>query len=166
MAVRPVPLSKIKIAKAAGRGMINVEMIALTCREVGIPFYAALALFEMESHGRNVYGHDEGGALSGFPFPVTRDNFRVFEWLVEQGQKSNGVGPSQITWKGYFPAMEQQGLDAWDVHDNMLFGLTILWGHYRRFKTWRRAGRAYNGRDSYGIALEKKVAEWREILRG
>lgn len=165
-----------KIAKAESRGLANVDHIAVACREAGVPFYVACALFTKESGGRNVYGHDAGGALSGFPNNVTRDNFLVFRWLViEKGALSNGVGPSQITYAGslkngrrdggYFREMESQGLDPWDVHDNMLKGLMILKGHYLRSgKSWRAAGTAYNGRTEYGIDLEKRIADWKSYL--
>lgn len=170
------PVAAWRIAKAEERGLVNVDQIALACREAGVPFYVACALFEKESGGRNVYGHDVGGALSGFPLEVNRDNFAVFRWLVvEKGALSNGVGPSQITYAGslhgsrrdggYFRVMESDGLKPWDVHDNMLFGLQILRGHKDRTGTWRAAGTAYNGRESYGVDLEHRIEDWRKLLK-
>lgn len=172
------PVTDARKLKAARLGLHNVEEIASASREVGIPFFAACALFDKESKGRNIYGHDKGGALSGFPFEVNRDNYRVFRWLViDNGHVSNGVGPSQITWAGgfattarvtrtggYFEQMEHQGLKPWVVEDNMLFGLERLWAHFNRFGSWRLAGQAYNGASAYGVDLEARVAEWRKQI--
>lgn len=164
MTTAPVTPERIQIA--VDYGIENADILAVVCREVGIPFWAACALMEKESMGRNVYGHDAGGALSGFEQPVTRRNFEVFEWLVfDKGQTSNGVGPCQITWKGYFGAMRDAGLKAWDVHDNMLFGLRLLWHYYEASESWAVAGQRYNGAAAYGRDLAVKVLEWRKRLR-
>ena len=163
--MNPVTPERIEIAKAYG--LTNVETIATVCRKVGIPFFAACALFEKESGGRNVFGHDAGGALSGYPGPVNKHTYAVFRWLVfEKGQTSNGVGPSQITYKGFFENMEEDGLKPWKVEDNMYFGLSLLWGYYlfgRR--DWVYAGKRYNGAESYGIDLANKVYDWRVRLK-
>lgn len=142
--LRPVTAERIAVAKR--HGLVNVETIAATCREAGVPFYAACALFMMESGGRNLYGHDVGGTLAGYPEPVTKENFAVFAWLVfTKGQPSNGVGPSQITYKGYFTDMQTTGLNPWSVHDNMLYGLRILAANYKATGSWEKAGARYNG---------------------
>ena len=160
------PVSPARIQIAADYGMMNVDYIALACREVGVPFFVACALFEKESKGGNVWGHDVGGTLSGYEEPVTRGGYRVFRWLViEKGGLSNGVGPSQITWKGYFTDMEDKGLRPWDIHDNMVYGLTVLRDHYVRYGSWETAGRLYNGKLSYGQDLVVKIAEWKHRLR-
>lgn len=169
------PVSRRRRTLAEDHGLVNVDQIAITCREAGVPFFVACALFSKESSGRNVYGHDVGGALSGFELPVNRHNFAVFRWMVlEHGHLSNGVGPSQITYAGsvtngkrsggYFKVMEDKGLEPWDVHDNMLFGLQILKGHYDRLGTWEAAGTAYNGKASYGADLADRIADWKKLL--
>lgn len=161
---RPVTVRRIRIAE--NFGLKNVDDIATACRRVGIPFYVACALFEKESGGKNVYGHDEGGFMTGYPFPVTEGNFEVFQWHVfKQGHKSNGVGPSQITWKGYFPDMEAKGLKPWVPLDNMVYGLTTLRDHYVRWGSWEKAGRLYNGKLSYGQDLVVKIDQWQARLK-
>ncbi len=157
----PVTAERIQVAKDFG--LVNVDQIAITCREVGIPFFAACALFEKESMGRNVYGNDFGGALAGFPDMVNQSNFRVFWWLVNnKGQTSNGVGPSQITSKGLLIEMRKRELMAWDVHDNMFFGLELLWGFFQDTKSWIEAGTKYHGTgDNYGVDLKMKVDDWK-----
>lgn len=166
----PVTARRIKIAQDFGLG--NVEAAAVACRKVGLPFFVACALLEKESGGRNVYGHDAGGALSGFPGRVTRGNFEVFEWLVfDQGQTSNGVGPAQITYKGYFSDMEEQGLRPWIPHDNMLFGFRLVKGNFDRHSSWATAGAIYNGGPrpnstalAYGRDFAAKVEQWKTRL--
>jgi hypothetical protein len=103
--------------------MQNVELIAQCCNETGARFYIALAMLEETGSCRNVCGHDAGGALTGFPKPVTRDNYAVFNWFVfTKGQRSNGVGPSQLTFKGFSTDMELKGLTPHDMHDNIAYG--------------------------------------------
>lgn len=161
--MEPVTEERIQIAREFG--LVHVREAAEACREAGLPFWAACALLEKESGGRNVYGHDQGGALSGFPGEVNRGNFEVFEWLVfERGWTSNGVGPTQITFKGYFTQMKTRGLKAWLPRDNMIFGFGLLAHHYDVEGSWQEAGASYNGASAYGTDLVKKLNEWRERL--
>lgn len=165
----PVTAERIKIAS---KTLDHADTIAEVCREVGVPFYVSCALFEQESKGRNGYGHDAGGALAGFPEPVSKANFLVFRWLVfEQGHPSNGVGPAQITYKGYFLDMEKQGLKPWVVRDNMHYGLTLLLKAYlANGKKWQRAGEVYNGGPGkpseaavrYGKEFQAKIDAWKK----
>lgn len=173
--MRPVSQRRIEIAKQFG--LQNVESLALASRAAGVPFAVACALIEKESKGRNVYGHDVGGALSGFPGEVNRDNFAVFRWLViDQGYTSNGVGPCQITYAGslkggkrdggFFREMEAQRLKPYDVFDNMFFGLSKLKGYHVGSGSWETAGTRYNGASSYGKDLVVKIGQWRQRLAG
>lgn len=170
---KPVTLERIAIATKFG--IRNAAVAARACREAGLPFWAACALLQKESSGRNVYGHDDGGALSGYPFPVDESNYKVFLWLVTQhGQTSNGVGPCQITYAGplrdgkrdggYFSQMEKAHLRPWHPRDNMFFGFTLLKNHHKAEGTWKGAGTRYNGDDEYGVDLVAKCNEWRKRL--
>ena len=118
----PVTAEQIEIAES--HGMPNVELISQCCNETGARFYLALAMLEKETGScRSVYGHDAGGALTRFPKPFTRDNYEVFKWLVfTKGQRSNGVGPSQLTFKGFSTDRESKGLTPYDMHDNIAYG--------------------------------------------
>jgi hypothetical protein len=83
----------------------DVELIAQCCNETAARFYIALAMLEKEAGTcRNVYEHDVGGALSGFPKPVT--SLRMAG--LHEGHRSNGVAPSQLTFKGFFTDMESK----------------------------------------------------------
>jgi hypothetical protein len=164
-------VTKVRIATASDY-LRNADIAAVACREANLPFYVACALLEKESGGRNIYGHDAGGALSGFPGEVNKDNYAVFKWLVfERGMSSNGVGPAQITYKGYFTDMEKRGLKPYDAHDSMLYGFELLKANYDRAGTWTAAGAVYNGGPrpnytalAYGRDFAVKVAAWKKRL--
>lgn len=170
MSLAPVP--KERIAKASQMRLTDADLIASQCRAAGVPFFVACALFQKESGGRNIYGNDPGGALAGFSGEVTHDNFEVFEWLVfEKGVPSNGVGPAQITYKGYFTAMHATGLRPWEPADNMLFGLDLLAANHKATGTWEAAAARYNGgpkpnafAQSYGKDLVARANVFREAF--
>lgn len=149
-------------AAATKYGMHNVGSLAIAADKAKMPFYSACALMEKESMGKNVYGHDAGGALSGYPHDVDESNFKVFMHLINTGHKSNGVGPAQITWKGFFPDMVRKGLKAWVPVDNMYYGFTLLMGYYNTSKSWSAAGTKYNGSGQYGADFNKKVVAWKK----
>ena len=166
MTVTPQQIEAAKVA-----GLTNVETAAAASEATGLPFYILCAILEKESGGRNVYGHDQGGALSGFPGEVTQGNFEVFRWLIDNGHTSNGVGPMQLTWKPFFDQMDEKALLPWNVYDNMVFGADVFKGYYDTYRQTltereaiRQAGRKYNGSDSYGDSLVEISDEWRERL--
>lgn len=159
--------ASVRQRQVAGAYLSNVEILAVAAAKVGIPFYAACALVDMESEGKNVYGHDAGGALSGYPGEVNAENYAVFRWLViDKKGRSNGVGPCQLTWRGFFPDMESKGLKPYDVHDNMVYGLGLFWGYYKASKSWTTAGRKYNGALTYGRTMAKRVSLWHDRVGG
>jgi hypothetical protein len=152
---------KLDVAKQFG--LRNVDTLAEACQDTGVWFAPACTLLEKESMGRNGYGHDVGGALSGFPRLVTEDNFAVFEWMVfHEGMPSNGVGPTQITYKGFFTDMSLKGLAPWKVYDNISYGLGILWTLFQQYGNWREAATHYNGSPDYGDDFVLKLDAWRQ----
>jgi hypothetical protein len=166
-----VTAEQIKIAK--DHGMREVDLIARCCNETGVRFYIALAMLEKETGTcRNVYGHDAGGALSGFPGAVNKDNYAVFRWLIfTKGQTSNGVGPSQLTFKGFFTDMEGKGLKPYDIHDNISYGIKLIYSYYRDGRdrlnksvteSLRYAGTRYNGASAYGDRFLDVALKWKE----
>ncbi len=171
--VSPVTVTAQQIELADAR-LHNADAIASACNKTGARFYMACAMIQKESGGRNVYGHDSGGALSGFPKNVNQGNYQVFEWLIfTKGQTSNGVGPAQITFKGFFTQMREEGLKPWEPADNILFGVRLLNGYYRtardelQMEVWdavRYAGKKYNGSIVYGDSLVVIAKEWRELV--
>jgi hypothetical protein len=146
-------------------GLKNVWTIHRAAKATGLPFEVACALIQKESGGRNVYGHDEGGALSGYPYAVTEENFKVFRWMINNGHTSNGVGPCQITYRGFFTQMDQQGLRPWVIYDNMVFGFRLLKSYYTREGGWTEAGKRYNGALEYGVDLNSKINQWKQRFK-
>lgn len=174
MTLPPVTHERIEIATRTG--IRNASTAAMACREAGLPYYASCALLEIESWGRNIYGHDKGGVFSNDEHPIVNEkNFFQFIMRVMNGAVSNGVGPCQITYAGalkdghrdggYFRLMAAQGLRPWSIYENEVFGFGILAGHFKRTKSWVKAGRLYNGSEGYGIKLDLKVSEWKKRLK-
>lgn len=166
-------VSSDQIAKAKAQGLKNVDAAAVAADETGNKFYHLCALLEKENNGRNSYGHDDGGALNGFPKDVNQGNYEVFRWLVfTKGQTSNGVGPMQLTFKGFFTDMELRGLKPWNVDDNITYGADLWLRYYRlnrnngysRDDSILRAGRAYNPRAGYAEKLLEIMNKWLGIV--
>lgn len=160
-----------RIQIAVDHGCVNVQPMMLASAAADVPFPVACALFTKESYGgKNIWGNDENGMFSSLPedFLVTKGAFEVFEWYVVEAElrTSNGVGPGQITWKGFFPDMRAKGLRAWVPLDNMTYGLELLHDYKAKAgATWEDAGTAYNGHRSYGIDFAEKVREFRSYMQ-
>lgn len=137
----------------------NVEVAIEAARAVGLPIHIAFALLDMESEGRNFFGSDSGGMFKGET--VTQAKFEAMEKAVAAGKPSNGVGPLQITYRGFFPQARAQGLKLWEPYDNMLFGFKLIKGYLDRYPNdLVKVGRLYNGKESYGITFKRVVGEW------
>jgi hypothetical protein len=162
---------------AADTVLDNVAAAAEVADEIGITFYQLCALLEKESHGRNVYGGDVGGTFERFRDPVTECNWRGFRHeVITLGKRSNGVGPAQLTYKGFFADMEAKGLKPWVPKDNILYGAGLYWSYFVacRAEGWsmkssiRRAGTKYNtgeyGFAAYGDRLFELTVKWRELV--
>ncbi|MBF4549660.1 hypothetical protein [Pseudoclavibacter sp. VKM Ac-2888] len=156
----------------SGQGVQNAAAIVRAAKAVGLEVAIAAAIIQKESNGANIYGHDRGGVFSsiGLGKPadnrVTEQNFRDFARRVANGETSNGVGPAQITYPGYFPQAEREGFKLWLAEDNIRFGLRIFASHLRGTGDIVEAGRAYNGARQYGVDLANMVAGWRRRLEG
>lgn len=158
----------------ARRYLQNADDAWRAAQDTDTPFYIMCALLEKESMGKNIYGHDKGGVFNvPGELPVTESNFKIFyERVVVNKQTSNGVGPLQITWRGFFPQMKEQGLRAWVPYDNMFFGARLFMGYYNTARSQghseresiRRAGVRYNGAAAYGDRLLVIADKWRDRL--
>ena len=152
-------LKKIQTAKKYG--IANAGRAFLAARKVGLPYFVAVALLEKESGGRNVWGNDTGGMLAGFHRPVNEWTYKAFRHEVKRGRTSNGVGPCQITWPGFFDQMEKRGLKPWVAMDNMIFGFELLKSYHDASGSWIDAGERYNGARAYGVDLDARITRWR-----
>ncbi|MCV7627578.1 hypothetical protein M3A84_010740, partial [Micrococcus luteus] len=159
-----------------GRHLDNAAAIVAAARRADVPLAVAAALAELESGGRNVFGHDAGGVHSaprGTDVPVTRERYEELVARVAQGETSNGVGPAQITWPPYFAQAAERGLRLWEPEDNLAFGLEVLRGHLGgdlSAEGIARAGTLYNagtldaGVTAYGRRLAAATRAWAERL--
>ncbi len=157
-------VSSSQIVKASTR-LINVQALAVACDRHRLPFYLGCTILEMETAGRNIFGHDRGGALAdpdGKNIEVTEARFKKFLDLIRSGHTSNGVGPMQITFPGFFPQMEQQQLKAWVPADNIMFGVSILAKTWTATQSVRKTAKAYNGGDSYAATAVERAKTWRQ----
>lgn len=189
-------VTQAKIDIATREGLRNADALARACERLGLGYAAACTKVDMESNGDNIYGHDVGGALSTrngavtvcgktYPrmsnIPVTHQNFAVFLMMMAAGHKSNGVGPSQITYAGELPdgrtggyfrmAADDENLDLVLPEDNFYFGLKRLKEHYDNVGNWAQAATLYNagnlrnGVNSYGRMFVVLHRRWRITLR-
>ncbi|MBU8741901.1 hypothetical protein KM866_01695 [Micrococcus luteus] len=159
-----------------GRHLDHAAAIVAAARRADVPLAVAAALAELESGGRNVFGHDAGGvhgAPRGTDVPVTRERYEELVARVAQGEKSNGVGPAQITWPPYFAQAAERGLRLWEPEDNLVFGLEVLHGHLggdlsaegiARAGTLYNAGTLSDGVTAYGRRLAAATRAWAERL--
>lgn len=153
----------------------NPDALAAAAAVTGVPLWIAAAFVEKESGGANVYGHDAGGTFYG-KAPVTKENYAEFyELVVVQKKRSNGVGPMQITYRGYFPLAKSQNLRLWVPFENEVFGLRIVAGNLDGIYSYTqiaRVGTLYNvgnlsgGVTAYGRDLASKAAAWKTRLAG
>ncbi|MGO2751783.1 MAG: hypothetical protein ACTIA6_17165 [Pseudoclavibacter sp.] len=156
----------------AAHGVQNADAIVRAVVSVGLEVAIAAAIIQKESNGANIYGHDLGGLFSSAALgkppgnAVTEANFRTFTARVAAGETSNGVGPAQITWPGYFPQAAREGFKLWLPEDNIRFGLRLFASHLRGSGDIVEAGRAYNGARQYGVDLAIMVTGWRNRLAG
>jgi len=166
-----VTQAQIDAVKKAG--FENVELIADACNRTGCRFYLAVSMIEKESKGKNVWGHDAGGTFSGLADRITESSWRAFRHeVLVRGRPSNGVGPAQLTFKGFFTDMEKQGLNPADPKDNIFYGVRLIYSYYRDYRNLgasvetavKEAGTKYNGASAYGDSLWTIAQKWRSRL--
>lgn len=153
----------------AKQHLINVDAAARVANKLRLPFYLLCAVITKETGGKNIFGHDSGGAMYGAG-EVTEDKYWEFRRLIDAGARSNGVGVMQITYKGFFPIMENRGLKPWVPYDNILYGAELIKGYYESARdvglsvteSIRRTGTKYNGASAYGDSLVSVANMWRD----
>jgi hypothetical protein len=118
------------------------------------------------SGGHNVFGHDPAPAC-GWGI-VTEVKYRAYERAYAKWRVGQGVGPMQLTFRGYQIRADYAG-GCYKVGPNIEVGAAILADHFRRStgttdqRIWA-ALRAYNGSAAYADSVLKGVRYWREIL--
>jgi hypothetical protein len=166
-----VTVTQAQIDRVRQTGIINVEYIADACNKTGCRFYLAVTMIDKETKGRNIYGNDVGGVLSGFKDGVNRDNYRALRHeVLVRGRTPNGVGPAQITHPDLLREMEGRSLNPYDAAMNIFFGVERIYKFYRHARdemdlstsdAWYYAGKRYNGSAEYADDFRKRALEWK-----
>lgn len=160
-----------QVKSISDHGIYNASALVKACEHVGLPTYIGVAFAEHESGGKNVYGHDKGGAMCGAG-TVTRANYASFLSMVRAGHTSNGVGPMQITYPGYFKPNTAEVADLYDPYANFVFGFKIIHsylnGNYSDANL-DAAGQKYNSGSAHGAPAYGKLTvtlchKWRALL--
>lgn len=140
-------------------GLKNTADIVAAAAQVGLPLWIAATFIQHESGGANVFGNDGGGAYSGGG-TVTQAKYQDFLRLVRAGHTSNGVGPAQLTYPGYFKPVTAEVANLWQPRPNMVYGFKLikasLGGNYSD-ASLNRAGQIYNSGRANGAP---KYGEW------
>jgi hypothetical protein len=138
------------------------------------PWWAALACLWMETgeRGANIYGHDAGGA-GPHGEEVTEENFREFFAAIRDGENSNGVGPLQITYPGYF--FDDPDREWWMPEKSAEVGCRILrdlinaegdsYEALKRVGSRYNSGNPYDAYESYGILFSNRCKSWYDYGR-
>lgn len=136
---------------------------------VGCPWWAALACLWMETgeYGANIFGHDAGGAYCGGG-EVTEEKFRDFYAQISAGATSNGVGPLQVTYPGYF--LNDPDRAWWDPQASSEVACGILrdliasegddYESLRRVGSRFNSGSAYGSYEEYGVRFSDYCRSW------
>ena len=174
----------------AKHGLANADLIVQAASATGLPLAVLAAMVQKESGGQNVYGHDAGGVFStlygsvtvdgvtygkGANIPVTQSNFAEFRrQVIDNGKASNGVGPCQITYWGFFA--QNPTYEFWDALQNLKFGADLIKSYLAgdtSDASISAAGARYNGGTNpgakaltYGADLLTKTKAWRARLAG
>lgn len=180
-----VTADQIAKVKATTPNFTNVQWIADACSRTKCRFYIAIAMFDKESDGHNIYGGDAGGALRGYKGPVDAGSYRVFRWMIDEGVPirqsggshkivkfgPNGVGPGQVTHPDLVAEMKARDLDIRNVEDNIYFCTERIYKFYRYARDVQKksvddalwyAGKRYNGGDAYATDFVKVARSWLE----
>ena len=136
---------------------------------VGCPWWAALACLWMETgeYGANIFGNDAGGAYCGGG-EVTEEKFRDFYAQISAGATSNGVGPLQVTYPGYF--LNDPDRAWWDPQASSEVACGILrdliasegddYESLRRVGSRFNSGSAYGSYEEYGVRFSDYCRSW------
>lgn len=152
-------LKVIQLYTAYRNGIHNAYGAARVADDVGLPLYAAYALLEKESGGRNIFGHDP--TIFAGAGRVTKRKYLEYRAMRDRTGKSQGVGPCQLTWRGFQNKADALG-GCWIPKYNMQVGFGLLKEYHDTTGSWQAAGTKYNGSPEYGRDFATRVEKWRK----
>jgi hypothetical protein len=143
-------------------GIKRPYTVMQVCDKVGLPFYVACAMLEIESSGGdNIFGHDPTIFVGAGR--VTKEKYLRYKAERKRTGKMQGVGPCQLTWFEYQDMADAKG-GCWVPRYNMEVGFKLLNDYRRQTGSWAGAGTKYNGSSKYGQELLFKAEAWRRRL--
>jgi hypothetical protein len=116
--------------------------------------------------GKNEWGHDPTIFIGGGTFgqPVTEESYAAYKVERDATGKSQGVGPTQLTFRGYQDQADALG-GCWRPANNLVVGFGIIAGYRAKGRSWRDCWLGYSGgKESYADAMEVKHAWWEAVL--
>lgn len=141
-------------------GIRNAFRLIRAARRAGVKIATAAALIELESWGRNVFGHDP--TIFSGAGRVTRRSYADYKrQRGTPGRQMQGVGPAQLTWWTFQDRADRAG-GCWHPFYNMLTGFQILRENRRREGSLQEAYRSYNGSGPAAEAYSRAAMEARE----
>jgi hypothetical protein len=152
--------------RARAYGMQNSLRIILEARRVKLPVSLALALFEQESGGRNVFGHDP--TIFTGAGTVTKAKYAAYK--RQRGPSGRGgmqgVGPGQLTWWATQDAADRLG-GCWKPKYNIRVALQTLASNIAAHG-YVDGIMAYNGSGpaavAYSASVRSLAARWHRRL--
>lgn len=167
--MKPVPAGKatkrdLELARIADKWGANYSTrIILECRAHEVAISDGFALVEQESNFENIFGCDHGPGVAFCHRAVTAARVE----LLLNSPLSNGVGPTQLTSKGYVREAQIHG-GAHKPAVNIATGIGIL-GHLQKKHGRMKGFGAYNGGEgnpnmSYARQVDEKADRWHRIL--
>ena len=120
MTVRDLQLAR----RIRAHGGQNSLRVILEARRAGIPISLLCAFLTQESGFANVFGHDgvrnpvKGGK-------VTKARYLAYKHYRDLGYGMQGVGPGQLTWKGFQDQADKLG-GCWVPRHNIRVSAQII----------------------------------------
>jgi hypothetical protein len=146
-------------------GFLRPLLTVAALRQGNIKPQTAAALLSKETgNGSNIFGADHGPCGDAPPYCRQNVTERRAKRLRES-EFSNGVGPTQLTFKGYVDRARRAG-GEWKPYVNMAAGFTIFRELFdsERNSIWGAAKR-YNGRAEYANDFVKRRDAYERKLR-
>lgn len=147
------------------RNGIKVPLIAYQeARRTGCNLAALCAVLEQETGGgRNVFGHDP--TIFAGAGTVTKAKYQAYK--QRRGPHGHGgmqgVGPMQLTYYSYQDQADALG-GCWKPRFNVRIGAKILVAHKKKYGSWHKAFKAYNGSEAYANEVDKRFKKWSRVV--
>lgn len=154
----------------ADNGIKHAAAAVQASKQTGLPLAVAAAMLQMESSGKNEFGHDPTDAIpQGWQGgAVTEERYDAYRAQVAKGATPQGVGPTQLTSVGLQQDADKRG-GAWVPLHNMQTGFTYLKGLVSDSGGNVQLGlQNYNGSGpaavAYGVKAAGLVKVWQDRI--